>query len=42
MTVINILPDGRLGNQMMQLMFATAVQRLARTPVSIEGYRLPE
>jgi hypothetical protein len=42
MTVINILPDGRLGNQMMQLMFATAVQRLARTPVSIEGYHLPE
>jgi hypothetical protein len=42
MTIINILPHGRLGNQMMQLMFATAVRRFARTPVSIEGYHLPE
>jgi Glycosyl transferase family 11 len=42
MTVIKIIPYGRLGNQMMQLMFATAVQRLATTPVSIEGYDLPE
>jgi hypothetical protein len=42
MTVINIIPYGRLGNQMMQLMFAMAVQRHARTPVRIEGYHLPE
>jgi len=41
-TIIRISPYNRLANQMMQLMFARTVQRLARAPVAIEGYDLPE
>jgi hypothetical protein len=41
-TILRIFPRERMANQMMQIMFALAVQRLARTTVCIEGYDLPE
>jgi hypothetical protein len=41
-TTIQINPYNRLANQMLQLMFAMTVQRLATVPVEIDGYDIPE